>query len=223
MINPLKTQPSANTVQVGAWNLEAAVDIRKLTAFNRQPIEVTKEHLRELYALLYPFIVAEFSHREDTQAYMNQVLLELQANIHDYNKNITTVLNSITGMLTEIKTRYNMHTHTGQGMIAPLLPMNVTSSPDTTTPKLEPWKIIPEAMPARIGEAKVVPGNPVIPTLTKRAMPPLPSAASIAIVNILPELNIVQQLLSAFFIVPFDGAGGDIQAGDTFGSGGIGV
>ena len=220
MINPLKTQPSASTVQVGAWNLEAAVDIRKLTAFNRQPIEVTKEHLRELYALLYPFIVAEFSHREDVQAYMQSILGEVTKNFTSHTTELNNALTELSGKLTALITEYKLHVHAGSGAVPPV---SGAVLPIVVPPTLIPWVVLPEAMPARIGEAKVVPGNPVIPTLTKRAMPPLPSAASIAIVNILPELNIVQQLLSAFFIVPFDGAGGDIQAGDTFGSGGISV
>jgi len=127
----MASNPNDNPLALGNWNLDIALDPEKAAAINREPIDITKDQVRQLYQILYPFIAADFVHRTDNAELHTKILEEVTEKINNYNTGISTWITSF----------LNTHTHIGN--------MGAPTSPPTAIKKIEdPEKMEPyEAQP----------------------------------------------------------------------------
>jgi len=107
-----------NKANIGAWNQFVALDPKKFLTVNLSPIQITEDQLIQLYLMLYPMIVADFTSRADNLAWARDIHLAMTQNDIEHS----TALNS--------------HVHIGN--------MGVNTSPPLTDLSIEPWKEQPE-------------------------------------------------------------------------------
>lgn len=101
---------------VGAWNRDLVIDRVKMKTLNKPGLDITLDQLRQLYALLYPLIQADFKHRDDLYNYIEELKKELEKQRTDTNQQLSTLHSWLSS-----------HIHTGN-LGAPTSP---PVSPDT--------------------------------------------------------------------------------------------
>ena len=173
--------PNDNPISIGMWNVAAAADPRKITAFNRPPSEITRDQLRQLYVLLYPFIAADFVHRTDMSQWVTQMGSEFDTILSTYYQD----------MIQWVKTNHDTHQHIGNNG-APTSPA-FSVSPFSEPPELKRWSTHIEDAQYKNGEQHIT--TSLLGMLTRDTQ------ADIAIST---AYNISLLLAGGDIITPFD-------------------
>lgn len=185
---------------MGTWNPELAADIQKVRTFNLTANELTKDQLIQLYLILYPYIAAEFSHRDDLQAWADAFFAKLNATFEKFN-------GQIEAMATSIKT----HEHPVAGTAA---------GPSTTLPSMTTPSIggeFPVTTGFSAGQKNIVESSRYSRVIKHRN----PDAPILS--PVVPPAPVISEDYSLTALYkPFDVDGDDLDTGDSsFLTGGI--
>jgi len=141
-----------NKISLGAWNKKVALTTIKRDALNRDPLDVTKDQIRQLYVILYPFIAADFVHRSANELFEEKVLDEMKKAASEFNKSLKQW----------VSTQLNTHQHIGNSG-APVSPPSAIK-PIGNTPDLDVWESLPENGKFTDGEDHIVKANKMVPS-----------------------------------------------------------
>ena len=141
---------NVNAASLSAWNKKVALTTIKRDALNRDPIDVTKDQIRQLYVILYPFIAADFLHRTDNEMFEEKIHQEMKDKINDFNNKIKQW----------VSTQLNMHQHIGNNG-APVSPPSAVKAIGNM-PELDLWETTPENGNFTNGEDHIVKANKMI-------------------------------------------------------------
>ena len=134
-------KPSVNITDYGMWLHKVITD----DFVNMTGLEIAKDQLIQLYFMLYPFIAAEFVHRED--------MLNWATKMHDeHKKAIDELNNKIDTLVSEMQKHIhvgNMGSPTGPSIDSSMSPIQYTQ------PKHTAWKTMPEDKDYKYGEKQV--------------------------------------------------------------------
>lgn len=87
----MPNKPNDADVVVGAWNQDLVIDRVKLKTLNKPGLDITLDQIRQLYTLLYPFIQADFKHRDDLYNYIEELKKELEKQRKDFNQQLASL------------------------------------------------------------------------------------------------------------------------------------
>lgn len=195
--------PNTNTLQLGMWDESILVDLDKLNTFNRDQIDITKDQLRHLYVLLYPFIASEFVHRSDMHKYIATITKEFQDKVDILNEQHRA-----------LKKEMDLHTHIGN-LGGPTSPVTIAPAQPVqgfTQLELELWKSQPEDDIFKLGEELIVSENDMIPSLQQRD----PDKAAINVENTSEDIKTDNQISGGDILPPFDVDEGNLVEPNTF-------
>lgn len=195
--------PNTNTLQLGMWDETIVSDLNKLNTFNRDQIDITKDQLRHLYILLYPFIAAEYVHRSDLHKYMATITKEFQDKIDILNQQHD-----------KLKKEMDLHTHIGN-LGGPTSPVTIAPAQPVqgfTQLELELWKSQPEDDIFKLGEELIVNENNAIPTLQQRD----PDKPAKNVKNTSEAIKVENQISGGEVLAPFDVEEGNLVEPNTF-------
>lgn len=183
-----------NIVDYGLWaNKVFTEDFVNMTG-----IEVARDQFIQLYMMMYPFISAEFAHREDVS---NWAIKQLEEQ--------TTEIDRLRKEIEQLKEEIQRHVHMGN-MGSPTGPsIETTMQPITyTLPDPQQWKTLPEDADYKFGEEQVTEDS----TYTKGLKHKHPTEGS---KNYSPEIDIVGEFNEANKFVPIDVEPNNIDTGDS--------
>ena len=144
-------QANVSTMSLGAWNKKIALQRDKVGALNRDPLDITKDQIRQLYAILYPFVAADFVHRTANERFEEKVLDEVKQIIKQFNTDVKRW----------VATELNMHQHIGNNGAPVSPPTAVKNIGDL--PELKAWESLPENGNFMDGEDHIVDANKGVP------------------------------------------------------------
>jgi hypothetical protein len=133
-------KPHVNNYQYGMFS-GTPMDEEQLKSINREPIEITKDQIRILYTLLYPFIATEFVHRQDLKKWSDNIL-----------KQLTDMIDAFNNEMNQLIQKLNTHTHTSS---APSTPTSPPLPPSFNTPEMNPWTSKSEDSDFKHGESLI--------------------------------------------------------------------
>jgi len=190
----------SNPAFIGMWNPEAAANIKNVLSINRNPIDYTKDQMIQLYLMLFPFIAADFAHRDDIFKWASKQLKEYKEKVDDLNKQFKVH-----------KTEYDTHKHIGN-MGAP------TTQPVKPMTKIEhkTWNTLPEDSDFKYGEKLVTDNSQYSNNITHRK--PNTDSTNIKRIKTNPIASSYSKQLK---MVPFDIGGDKIKEEDKFANTGV--
>lgn len=194
-------KPEASAIRVGMWNAGIVGNVRKFDAFNRQPIEVTKDQLGHLYLLLYPMMASEFVHRTDMYKYIEMIMQQQQQRYDELNKKFI-----------KLKNQLDMHTHIGNMGLPTSNPRIAPAQPVEGFQELqiELWTAKPEDSDFKSGEGHIVKATDTVPALQQRNKLPAEK-----VLNTADEYKIEEQV-KIIHLPPFDIEEEGIEEPDDF-------
>jgi len=107
----MPNKPNDADVQLSAWNQELVFDRTKRAALNRDSLDITLDQMKQLYVLLYPYIQADFKHRDD-----------IYRHLEDFKKHLNTIIADFNTKLTQLKVEIDTHTHFSAAPGSPTTP-----------------------------------------------------------------------------------------------------
>ena len=177
-----------NKSSIGLWSDYVAIDPKKLATINLSPIQITEDQLIQLYLMLYPMIVADFTSRADNFKWEQNMHKEMDDKLSIHSKALNT------------------HVHTGN-MGAPTSPITSIPGQDLT---IESWTTHPEDRDYKEAEGYVTSSSKYSSSIEHRD--PSKDSADISRVNV---VDINSQYSSKLIYVPFDVDPNTDETGDS--------
>jgi hypothetical protein len=105
--------------------------------FNYRPDEIARDQTLQLYLMLYPFIAADFAHREDLNSWASDVKNSFDSNLRLYNSSLSQAISLL---------RNHVHP-TPSGPSSPSVELNAMQAPS-----LDGWRNLPSDKVYNFGE-----------------------------------------------------------------------
>jgi len=187
----------SNPAFIGMWNPEAAQNVKNALSINREPIDYTKDQMIQLYLMLYPFIAADFSHRDDLFNWAKKQLEQQTEKVDELNEKLAT-----------LKSELDSHAHIGN-MGSPTSPASAVQPISQVS--TEPWATQPEDQDFKYGESLVTDSSTYSSNITHRK--PQEDSVNISRNNTEPIAVSYNEQLK---MIPFDVGGDQIKEEDEF-------
>lgn len=184
-------QLNDDPVSIGMYSKEVLSSPKSLSAINTTPSDITKDQILQVFLLMYPYISADFIHREDVEKWAAKMLSEFNQKIEDLNAKMDA-------MASDIKTHNHIH---------PQGPTTALVTPMTfQTPKLEPWTSKPKDF--TFGDNLITSRSGYTSIMDHRNPKQDPSDVS-------PKVSISTAYNKLIKMTPFDVYGDEIKTGDN--------